>query len=274
MEVIDFGSRLGNAVVSYARYLGKTFWPVSLSVFYPYPAKGLSVSAIAWAGALLVAITAFVLIRLRKSPWLALGWFWFLGTLLPVIGLVQVGAQAMADRYSYLPIVGIFIAISWEGARLADKWFRWPRWVLALPVLAVMAALCVLTWQQVRYWSDQEVLTRHALAVTENNWRAHLMLSQSLAEKRRFHEALSHAAEAARLIPTYARAHNNLGFLLYRVGRVDEAIIEFQKAIALQPDNAEAHGNLGIAFGKKGWTEDAMKEISLAAKLRSVQSKR
>ena len=273
-EVIDLGSRLGNAVVSYTRYLGKTFWPASLSMFYPYPAGGFPILQVVGAGALLVLITAFVLFQLRRSPWLGLGWFWFLGTLLPVIGLVQVGAQAMADRYSYLPTVGIFIALSWEGARLADKWSRWPRWVFALPVLVVMAALSVLTWQQVGYWSDQEALTRHALALNENNWRAHLMLSQSLAENKKFYEALGHAAEAARLIPTYARAHNNLGFLLYRVGRVDEAIIEFQKAIALQPDNAEAHGNLGVAFGKKGWTEDAMREMSLAARLRSAQRKR
>jgi protein O-mannosyl-transferase len=273
-ETIDFGARLSNAVVSYARYLGKTFWPASLSIFYPYPENGLPALAIAGAGALLVAITTFVLIRLYKSPWLALGWFWFLGTLLPVIGLVQVGAQAMADRYSYLPIVGIFIAVTWEVGHLALKWPLIVRRALALGAFAVMVALSVLTWEQAGYWSDQEVLTRHALAVTENNWRAHLMLSQSLAEKRRFHEALSHAAEAVRLIPTYARAHNNLGFLLYRVGRVDEAIIEFQRAIALQPDNAEAHGNLGIAFGKKGWTEDARKEMSLAARLRSMQRKR
>ena len=273
-ETIDFGSRFGNAIVSYARYLGKTFWPASLSIFYPYPENGLPAPAIAGAGALLVAITAFVFIRLRRSPWLVLGWFWFLGTLLPVIGLVQVGAQAMADRYSYLPIIGVFIAVAWEVGHHALKWSLIVRRVLALGAFAVMVALSVLTWQQVGYWSDQEILTRHALAVTENNWRAHLMLSQSLAEKRRFHEALSHAAEAARLIPTYARAHNNLGFLLYRVGRVDEAIIEFQKAIALQPDNAEAHGNLGIAFGKKGWTEDARKEMSLAARLRSVQRRR
>jgi len=270
-EIINFGSRLGNAVVSYARYLEKTFWPASLSVFYPYPADGIPILQIVGSGALLVAITAFVLFRWRRSPWLALGWFWFLGTLFPVIGLIQVGAQAMADRYTYLPIVGIFIALSWEGARLGDKWRQWPRWVLALPVLAVLAALSMLTWRQIGHWSDQEALTRHALAVNENNWRAHLMLSQSLAEKKKYYEALSHAAEAARLIPTYARAHNNFGFLLYRVGRVDEAIIEFQKAIALQPDNAEAHGNLGIAFGKKGWTEDARKEMALAARLRSMQ---
>ena len=273
-EMIGFGARLGNAVVSYARYLGKTFWPDPLALLYPYPPGGPPIGQIVGAAGLLVSITAIVMIRVRRSPWLALGWFWFLGTLVPVIGLVQVGVQAMADRYTYLPIIGVFIAVSWEGSRLARELPVRARRILGAVPIAVVAALSVLTWRQAGYWSDQEVLFRHTIAVTEDNGRANLNLSQALGAKGGNDEALVYAAEAVRLEPAYPPAHNNYGFMLYKAGRVDEAIAQFQRAIRIQPDYAEAHGNLGIAYGKKGWKEEAVKEMTLGAILRSMQSRR
>jgi superkiller protein 3 len=140
--------------------------------------------------------------------------------------------------------------------------------------VAIVAALSVLTWRQIGYWSDQEVLFRHTVAVTEGNGRANLILSQALGEKGRYREALGYAEEAARLEPMYPPAHGNLGFLLYRAGRIDEAIDRFRRAILLQPDYAEAHYNLGIAYGKQGRVEEAMKEMALGAELRSRQSLR
>jgi len=272
-EMIGVASRVGNAIVSYVRYLGKAFWPNPLALFYPFPAGGPPAGQIAGAAGLLVLITSGVLSGGRRKPWLPVGWFWFLGTLVPVIGLVQVGSQGMADRYAYLPAIGLWIAVTWEGARLAGH--APPRVRRALPwiPLALVAVLAALTWRQTGYWSDQEVLLRHTIAVTENNGRAHLILSQALAEKGRYDEALGHAAEAARLEPTHPPAHSNFGFLLYKAGRVDEAIGRFRMAIRLQPDYAEAHYNLGIAYGKKGRTEEAMKEMALGAELRSRQSR-
>lgn len=268
VELLGFGDRAANALVSYVEYLAKTFQPVSLSPFYPYPVGGWPLLRVVFSGALLAALTVLVLLRRRRSPWAALGWLWFLVTLFPVIGIVQVGAQAMADRYSYLPLVGIFIAVVWEGARLADRWPLSAQRLLASLGLALLAALSLLTWRQIGYWSDQETLFKRAIAVTEDNWKAHLMVSQSRAAEGRFSEALGPAAEAVRLNPAYPRARNNLGFVLYRLGRVDEAIGEFQRALVLQSDYAEAHLNLGIAYGNKGMIKEAMSAIARGEELR------
>ncbi len=274
IEAVGFAPRLANALVSYARYLGKTVWPTSLAALYPYPRGGVSPWQAGGAAALLALLTLLALSRARERPWLAVGWLWFMGTLVPVIGLVQVGSQAMADRYTYLPLVGLFLALAWEAGELAARPPGVFRTAVPLGVAAVLIALSAVTWRQLGYWADQETLFRHALAVTEPNGRAHLILSQALAERSAFGEALVHAEEAARLDPLNPRAFKNLGFILYRLGRVDQAIGEFQRAIALQPDYAEAHGNLGIAYGRKGWVEAAMREMSQEAALRAAQSAR
>jgi hypothetical protein len=273
-EMIGIGPRLGNAIVSYVRYLAKAFWPTPLALFYPFPPGGPPAWQVAAAAALLVLVSTLALFLHRNTPWLPVGWFWFLGTLFPVIGLVQVGSQGMADRYAYLPVIGLWIAVTWEGAYLAARWPARLRRRLSWILVAIVAALSVLTWRQIGYWSDQEVLFRHTVAVTEGNGRANLILSQALGEKGRYREALGYAEEAARLEPMYPPAHGNLGFLLYRAGRIDEAIDRFRRAILLQPDYAEAHYNLGIAYGKQGRVEEAMKEMALGAELRSRQSLR
>jgi tetratricopeptide (TPR) repeat protein len=269
-DLLGFGDRLSNAAVSYARYLGKTFWPAPLAAFYPQVLGGPAAWQVGGAAAILLLVTIVCLRRLRPSPWLAVGWFWFLGALVPVIGFVQVGEQAMADRYTYVPLIGLFVAVVWEGGSLAE---RLPsatrRRAVPATVLVVTALLCGQTWHQLGFWKDQETLFRHTIAVTENNGRAHLILAQALAERGDYAEALLHAGESVRLDPSNPRAHKNLGFTLYRLGRVDEAIAAFQRAIALKPDYAEAHGNLGIAYGKKGWMEAAMREMSLEAELRA-----
>jgi len=270
LERLGLAARIENAFMSYGSYLEKTFWPSALAAYYPQAQAGLSPWQVAGAALVLLTITAITLWHIRKMPWLAVGWFWFSGTLVPVIGLVQVGSQAMADRYTYFPIIGIFIAVVWSLKRAAGSsaWMRIPLGVAALAVVAVLSAF---SFQQVGYWKNQESLFRHTIAVTKDNSRAHHILSQALAVEGKIEEAVFHARESVRLDPNNARAHKNLGYMLYRVGMVDEAIVEFQRAIALQPDYAEAHGNLAIAYGRKGWIDLAMREMVLERKLQAAR---
>jgi protein O-mannosyl-transferase len=270
LDRLGLGIRIENALVSYVRYLGKTFWPSGLAVYYPQVETGLPLWQIIGAVVLLLAITAVVLYHVRTMPWLSVGWFWFLGTLIPVIGIVQVGSQAMADRYTYFPIVGVFVAVAWGISRsaLAAALNKVTFPVMALAILAILSAI---TFRQVGYWHDHESLFRHTIAVTKDNGRAHHLLSQGLASKGKYDEAVSHARESVRLDPNNPRSHKNLGYMLYRAGMLGDAIAEFEKAISLQPDYAEAHGNLAIAYGKRGWTDLAMKEMLLERRLKAAQ---
>ena len=169
----------------------------------------------------------------------------------------------MADRYTYLPSIGLAIAVVWWVAALVESRAKAARVAAGAVALAVTGVLSVVTSRQVDLWRDQETLFRHTVAVTEPNARAHLILSQAIAEQGRYVEALVHAREAARLDPMNARAHKNLGFMLFKAGLLDEAIAALEAAVALDPGYAEAHGNLGIAYGQKGRFEDAARELRL-----------
>ncbi len=270
IERFGLGARVDNTFVSYARYLAKTIWPSALSAYYPQAEAGPPAWQVAAAVLLLLAITILALRKTKTMPWMVVGWFWFLGTLIPVIGLVQVGSQAMADRYTYLPITGVFIAVTW-GVERAARGAPWRGASLSVAAVVTVAILSIVTSRQIGYWRDQESLFRHAIAVTKDNGRAHHILSQGLAAKGKLDEAIFHARESVRLDPNNARTHKNLGYMLYRAGMVDDAIAEFQQAISLQPDYAEAHGNLAVAYGKKGWTDQAMKEMLLERKLEGAK---
>jgi tetratricopeptide (TPR) repeat protein len=267
---VALGTRLANATVSYARYLGATVWPSPLSPYYPYDGARLPAWEVAAAAAGLVAITALALRRTRTCPALAVGWLWFLGTLVPVIGLVQVGAQGRADRYTYLPSIGLFLAIAWAIPEVAGR----RRAAVAAAAAAAVVALSAVAWRQIGFWSDHVTLFQHAVGVTRDNAVAHLVLSQGLAEGGDLRAALVHAREAARLDPRNARARKNLGYVYYRLGLVDESIDELRAAVALAPDYAEAHGNLGIAYGRKGLIREAMEELAAELRLRSAQASR
>jgi tetratricopeptide (TPR) repeat protein len=240
--------RVENAAVSYVIYIVRTVWPRGMAVFYPYR-NDLPAWQAALAGAAILGISALVLFQIRSRPYLAVGWFWYLGTLVPVIGLVQVGDQARADRYMYIPMTGLAIMLAWGAA---DVLRRLPRLKTAAAVLAsaVLVSWAVLTREQIQYWKNSEALYRHALDVTRQNYVAQDLLGLYLMPfPGRLPEELEHFRAAVRIKPDFADAHNNLGIALLKTsGGLTEAIAEFQAALRVRPDDPEAHANLASAL--------------------------
>jgi tetratricopeptide (TPR) repeat protein len=265
IEILPPGARVGNALVSYCRYLGKLFWPTDLAAYYPYPGYW-PLAGVLLAGLFLCGISMLLFMKRRRHPYLLVGWLWFVGTLVPVIGLVQVGEQAMADRYTYIPSVGMFILTVWGVYELTRHW-RHNATVLSLAAAAAMVLCIALTRQQLGYWQDSETLFRHALEVTQNNYIAHDSLGNAVLEKGQTEEAIRQFQEAILCKPDYAIAHNNLGKAFLNNGRTEEAVRQFQEAIQYKPDYAEAHNNLGAAFGEKGQIDEAIRQYQEAIRL-------
>ena len=255
---------LGNALVSYVVYIGKTFWPTGLAAFYPYPVR-LALWQVTLAAVTLAAISWAVVRLRRRYPYLAVGWFWFLVTLVPVIGIVRAGDQARADRYMYVPMVGLAMMVAWSGAELAQKW---PRLRLALAI-AACAACGGVAWVQAGYWRNSETLFAHALEVTSGNYVAEENLGSYLIDQPgRLAEALPHLERAVRLRPESGRAHSDLGIALAGMpGRFDDAIAEFQTAIRLRPDSAVPHINLANALAQGGRLKEAAAEYEAALRI-------
>jgi tetratricopeptide (TPR) repeat protein len=258
--------RFQNALLAYLGYLKQTLWPAGLAVFYPYPGT-FPAGRTTGAGLVGLLLSALLLWAPRKRAYLAAGWLWYVVTLLPVIGLIQVGDFSRADRFTYVPLIGVFVAISWGGYELT---WRWRYQVLGLSVAGGAALfLCLgLTRQQLGYWNDGETLFRHALAVTENNQIAHKALGDALDKEGQTDEAIRRYQEAIRLTPGYADARNNLGNVLLKKGQTDEAIRQFQAAIHLKPDFAKAYSNLGMAFEEKGQIDKAIRQYQEAIRLK------
>jgi protein O-mannosyl-transferase len=249
--------RVANAAVAYVAYLGKMFYPANLAVLYPLPKGPPSLWEAIAAFAVLLAISIAVFVVRRKRTYLLVGWLWYLGTLAPVIGLVQVGNQAMADRYTYLPQVGLYMAIAWGAAEMAGAW-PYRRWVLAAASALIVAGLMICAWRQTRYWRDSDTLWNHALDCTSQNWVAHGSLGAVLARRGQVNDAIVHFREALAITPNYAEAHNNLGVALSGRGEVDEAITHFQFALELKPDYADAHNGLGLVLSGRGEVDEAI----------------
>jgi hypothetical protein len=249
LEQIPFGARVANALVAWASYLRLAFWPAELAVLYPHPVSGIGLGQAALAFALVAGVTLAAGVAWRRRPYLLVGWLWFLGMLVPTLGLVQVGAQSMADRYMYLPLTGLAISVAWGVPDLLARLPLPPRsrrLCLALAAGASIAALSAASAAQLRYWRDSETLFRRALAVTRENPIAHAHLGDALLERGRASEAVAHWEESLRLLPGYLEAANNLAWLLATTPneRVRDparaiAVAEQARAIAERPDVAD-----------------------------------
>ena len=260
-------ARFGNVVVSYVQYMGKAFWPVRLAAFYPHPGNALPKWEILASAALLLVLTALVL-QWRDCRYLLVGWFWLLGTLVPVIGIVQVGEQAMADRYAYLSYIGLFIAVVWGVAELV-RTRRIPAAWLAVPAVLVLASLGALSHRQIAYWHDSETLWRHALSVTEGNYRAHDGLARALAKEGRSEEAIVEFKAAQSLRDYNASAVLDLGVYEQLHGHMREAIEQFERSVNASTDSksrAVALSSLGLEFLQMGDIDRARMSYAEAAR--------
>jgi protein O-mannosyl-transferase len=300
-QKLPFPERMANALVSYISYLGKSFWPVDLAVFYPYQYSYASWQILG-SFFILLSISIAVIYFAKKAPFLLVGWLWYLGTLVPVIGLVQVGSQAMADRYTYLPSIGIGIILAWGIPYLLPS--EKMRKIILIPAAAiVLTVLTILTWQQCGYWKNSMELFNHALQVTKNNYLAHDGLGVTLNAEGKQQEAIYHYKSAIKINPDYAYAyynlanafkdqknmeeaaknfretirvnpnfkdaHNNLGLILeLYYNKYDEAIYHYQQEIKTHPDGYNAYYNLGIALARKGELQKAIEHFRKAVYLR------
>jgi len=257
LVVIPFHVRIGNAIVSYVNYIRKMIWPQNLVVLYPYP-ESIVLWKIAGAGLLLGVISVIVFRMVKTKPYFAVGWLWYVGTLVPVIGLIQVGGQAMADRYTYVSLIGLFIIIAWGGHDILAKW-RYKEIILTTSALFVLSAFMVCTWFQVRNWRNSITLFENAIDVTKNNYVAHEKLGEALAAQGKTDAAIRHYSEALRIWPEFVEARFNLGVLLREDDRLNEAIDHFFRVLRFKPNFAEAHCEIGNTLGEQGRLPEAVR---------------
>ena len=270
LNAFPIQERVINALVSYWLYLQKMIWPGGLAIFYAHPENTLSV----WKGlatAALLALVTTAAIRLaRRAPYFAVGWFWYLGTLIPVIQLVQTGSIAMADRYAYVPLIGIFIIIAWGLPELLAKWRLRSR-ILTIAAGIWISTLMLMTWNQVSHWKNSITIFSHAIEVTDIEYPdfllAHNNLANALLAEGRTGKAISHYKMAINLMPDYAVNHNHLANALFAEQKTEEAISHFKMAIELMPDYATAHYNLGFALMKEKKTGEAIFHFKMAIQL-------
>ena len=299
------GVRIANAFVAYIAYILMMLWPQGLCVLYPHPFNDIPVWQVLSSSLVFVGITFFVIRSIRKLPYIAIGWLWYVITLIPVIGLVQVGEQALADRYTYIPMIGLFIAIAWSIPDLLD---RFPKKtphrtiLLALPALMLIFAFATSTWYQLKPWKNAITLYERALKCTRNNASVSKFLINKLTDKHRYddaialltnaikdgynkaeahdgiglvlvrqgkiNEAISHYKIAMRLKPRMSEPHNNLGTAYARLKQLDKAIIELRKALRIEPNYEEAHYNLAVVLTEQGKFDEAMSHYKKALKIK------
>lgn len=251
LERLALLPRLGNAAISLVDYLRQSIWPAGLAVFYPHPGAGISPSRAVAAGMFLAAMSAVAVRAARRRPHLAIGWFWYLATLLPVIGIVQVGTQARADRYTYVPLVGIFVAATYEAWRVAQRRPRF-KYPLAWLAVAIVGALSASSYRQSTIWKDGVTLYRHALDVAGDSWVMHSNLGEALSAQGRHDEAIGHLGAALNLNPSKPQLWFNFGTAQLLAGFADAAEPSFRRALLLQPVYPEALLNLGICLARQG----------------------
>jgi protein O-mannosyl-transferase len=260
---VPLGFRIENALVSYLAYLRQFLWPAKLAVLYPY-APQMPVWQAIGAAAILAGITALAISQRKQRPYVTVGWLWFAGVLVPVIGLVQVGIQSRADRYMYIPLIGLSIVVVWGVSEIAV------RRAIVRPVTALAAAACcgygAAAWYSAAYWRDTVTLFRHAIEVTDNNWGALAILSHTLLQQNRVDEAMPYVTETLRLRPNLAEAHINYGGALSRRGDFDAAAAQYRKALESDPESPDAHEGLGVIQTEKGQLDEALANLTAAEK--------
>ncbi len=266
LSAVPLGSRLANGLAAYGAYLWKMIWPVDFAVLYPIPDEVPLRGA--FCSGLALAVISLIALRFRRQrPAMIAGWLWYLGTLVPVIGLVQVGGQAMADRYTYVPLIGIFIMIAWS----VEEWNS--AWPAAVPFKvgvcgAALAGCAFLTSQQLRYWQNGAALFEHAVRITKGNYVAHNNLGNALSAQARPGEAIAEFREALRLHPDYAQAHFNLSTELASQGQTTQALAHLTQVLRLTPRVAEAHNNVGVILAQQGEFQGAMDHFVTAISLK------
>ncbi|MGO8989998.1 MAG: tetratricopeptide repeat protein [bacterium] len=266
LESYTLGSRIANAPVSYVRYIEKMVWPRHLAVLYPYQ-EMLPIWKVLGSGLLLVCVSFLVIRAARKFPYHVVGWFWYLGTLIPVIGIVQAGPQALADRFTYVPLIGLFIMMVWGVPDILAGW-RFRKVVLSISTGLLLSLLMIVTNLQLKHWQNDITLFERTLAATSNNFIIHNYLGAALAGQGKTQEAVAHYAEALRIKPGYAEAHNNLGVTLANQGKIQEAVAHYAEALRIKPDDAEAHNNLGAALAGQGKTQEAIAHFAEALRIK------
>ncbi len=250
-ERLPLGMRVANAITSYAQYLLDAVWPVRLAAFYPYPVDSISSVEVGGAALVLVILTGVSLRFARAHKYLPVGWLWYLGMLVPVIGLVQVGMQARADRYMYLPLIGLTLPVAWGVPELAARW-RIPRAYLIAAACAALVALGAVARDQVGTWRNTEALFRRALSVTVDNFRAHQALGNELLKQERIDEAAAHFQEAARLAPEWSNPRVGLADVEVHEGRIEVALRIYEAVLDREPNDSAAAGRYGLALGLVG----------------------
>lgn len=277
LEILPLNTRIANALVSYISYVVKMVWPFNLSVFYPHP-KLLPAWQVAGAGFLILTISLFVILNIRVRPYFFVGWLWYLVTLIPVIGLVQVGRQAMADRYTYIPLIGLFIVIAWEGSSSVLKWCS-KKWseeneqtsyghlILSMAAISTLIVFSVVTWFQIQVWDNSIKLYEHALRVSGDSYVMHYNLGNTFFYQDKFDKAIDHYEQALSIDTQSSEANNNLGLALFRMNRIDEAVGRYLHALHLDPHFSEPHNNLGNVYASQGELNKAIHHYHEALRL-------
>jgi Flp pilus assembly protein TadD len=263
---ISFGIRVENALVSYSAYLAKTIWPARLAVLYPHPKSHLPVLEVSIAVIALVCISMAAALSRRRFKYVGVGWLWFVGTLVPVIGIIQAGSQSMADRYAYIPLIGIFIIAAWGLTDLLDR-YKQARDYAIVGAVCLIFALVIVTRIQIGYWSSSVALWDHARQVTENNYIAYNNLGEALLTRGMIEEAGPWLYKSAELEPDQSNVQMNLGSLALATGRVDDAIAYFKRAIELDSRSCDAYNKAGAALLRKGLLDESVPYLTMALKL-------